>query len=142
MNYEHMTGSNVCEQFNRLKWHDSKLRSFCVSRKGDTDHVVVFLELRGISTQELAPATLILEDAAYIKAELDLEGKYQCSDDISSASCSIEGPLKQELLQSQLKYSPGALDGYYLFDLFLIPPGGRIQVFAKGFKLKHGDNKS
>lgn len=138
----HMISSNVCEQFNKLKWHDSKLRSFSVLREGDTDHVVVSLELRGISTQELASATLILEDAAYIKAELDLEGKHQCSDDISNATCSIEGPLKQELLQSQLKYSPSALEGYYLFDLFLIPPGGRLQVFAKGFKLKHGDNKS
>ena len=130
-----MTNAKSYDDLNRLSWHDSKLRSFSVVRHDDTDDVVLKLELRGISEAELTPATLTLKDAVYIKMEMDLEGKFQCADDISSASCKVESELRNELLRSQFKYSPTALDGCYLFDLYLIPPGGRIQVFAKSFTL-------
>jgi hypothetical protein len=131
------TGNKLCERFNKLEWHDSKLRSFGVVRDDDDgDNVVLNLELRGISEQELTPATVTLEDATYLRADVDLEGKAECSDDISTAVCEGESALKKELLESQLKHSPTALDGYYLFDIYLVPPGGRIQVFARSFKLE------
>jgi len=132
-----ITSNELCARFNKLEWHDSKLRSFAIVRDhDDKDNVVFSLELRGMSEQEFTPATLTLEDATYLRAEVDLEGKSECSDDISSAVCEIESVLKKELLESQLKYSPAALDGYYLFDIYLIPPGGRIQVFARNFRLE------
>ncbi len=132
-----MTRNELCDSFNKLEWHDSTLLSFAIVRDDDDrDNVVFSLELRGISEQEFTPATLTLEDATFLRAEVDLEGKSECSDAISSAVCAIESALKKELLESQLKYSPTALDGYYLFDIYLIPPGGRIQVFARNFKLE------
>jgi hypothetical protein len=131
-----MINSELCQNFNRLQWHDSKLRSFAIVREQDIDNLVLGVELRGISAEELKPATLILMDAIYVRAELDLAGKHQCSDDISRASCDLESPLRRELLTSQFQYSPTALDGYYHFDFYLIPPGGRIQVFARAFELR------
>lgn len=131
-----MINYELCESFNRLQWHDSKLRSFAIVREQDRDNLVFEVELRGISAEELKPATLILMDATYVRAELDLAGKHQCSDDISRASCDLRSPLREELLASQFKYTPTALDGYYHFDFYLIPPGGRVQVFARGFELR------
>ena len=131
-----MTNARGCEDLNRLSWHDSKLRSFSVVRQDDdTDDVVLNLKLHGVSESELTATTLRLKDAVYIRIEMDLEGKLQCSDDISSASCKMESELKDELLRAQFKYSPTALDGCFLFDLYLIPPGGHIQVFARSFTL-------
>jgi hypothetical protein len=131
-----MTNSELCERFNIVQWHDSKLRSFAVVRQGDRDDVVLQLELRGLPKAELTPATLTLVDATYMRADVDFEGKRECSDDISSARCQMESALREELLTSQFKYSPKALDGYYHFDFYLIPPGGRIQVFARAFELQ------
>ena len=131
-----MTSTEIVESFNNIQWHDSKLRSFGVAREADQDNVVLHLELRGFPDSVFTTAILTLCDATYLKAEVDLDGKFQCSDDISSAGCETESSLKEELLRSQLKYSPTALDGYYLFDIYLIPPGGRIQVFARTFELK------
>jgi hypothetical protein len=132
-----MPNLELCESFNKLQWHDSKLRSFGIVRKNDRDDVVFQLELLGKSEGHYVPATLTLVDATYLKTEVDLDGKYQCADDISSARCDVESPLKAELLSSQLKHSPTALDGYCCFDIYLIPPGGRIQVFAKTFELTY-----
>jgi hypothetical protein len=113
-----MTNTKCCDDLNHLSWHDSKLRSFSVVRHDDTDDVVLSLELRGISEAELTSATLRLKDAIYIKIEMDLEGKFQCADDISSANCKMESELRDELVRSQFKYSPTALDGCFLFDLY------------------------
>jgi hypothetical protein len=131
-----MTDPKACEKFNEVQWHDSKLRSFAVVRKDDGDAVILNLEVRGMSEGELTPATLTLSNTTYLRVEMDLDGKYQCADDISSARCQVDSALRDELLRSQFKHSPSALDGYYHFDLYLIPPGGRIQVFAKEFELK------
>ena len=130
-----MTNGKYCDDLNHLSWHDSKLLSFSVVRRDDTDDVVLNLELRGMSEAELTAATLTLKDAVYIKIEMDLEGKMQCGDDISSAGCTMESELRDELLRTQFKYSPTALNGCFLFDLYLIPPGGRLQVFAESFTL-------
>ena len=130
-----MDKDGIRERFEALQWHDSKLRSFSVVRGADNDDIVLHLELRGLSEPELTVATLTLKPATYLKAEVDLDGKYQCSDHIMSAGCDAESELKNELVSSRFKYTPTALDGYYLFDICLIPPGGRIQVFAKDFTL-------
>jgi hypothetical protein len=132
-----MTNMDICSEFNKIQWHDSKLRSFGVVRQNDRDDLVIELELREGSGENLKPTTLTLVDAAYFRAEVDFDGKYQCADDISSASCDADGSLRKELLESKLKHSPNALDGYYCFDIYLIPPGGRIQVFARSYELRN-----
>ncbi|MBV9179720.1 MAG: hypothetical protein JO356_00290 [Acidobacteria bacterium] len=130
-----MGNDEICSRFNKVLWHDSKLCSFAVVREGDRDDIVFNLELRGMPGLELTPAILTLIDATYLKAEVDLDGKHQCADDISSAHCHARSALRDELLRSQFQHSPTALDGYYHFNLYLIPPGGRIDVFARNFEL-------
>ena len=107
-----MTEKEPIDSFNKIHWHDSKFRSFAIKRERGVDNVIFDLELRETSGNELTQTTLILEDAAYLRVELDLDGKAQCSDDISSALCERESALKKELLRSQLKYNPTALDDY------------------------------
>jgi hypothetical protein len=51
----------------------------------DVDGVVLELELRGTSGLELTRAILVLHDAVFLFCDIDLQGKRECSDDISSA---------------------------------------------------------
>ena len=68
-------------------WHDSKLRALRILRNDALDEVLLDLELRGMPGQELTPMTIVLEDAVLFFSDIDLQGKPECSDDISSAKC-------------------------------------------------------
>jgi hypothetical protein len=127
---------NTLESFNRLKWHDSKLRSLRILRNGDLDEVRLDVELRGVSEQELTPITVVFEDAVFFFSNIDLQGKRECSDDISSGTCEATSDLMTKLRNEQLKYSPNALAGYFHFSIYLIHPGGNVEIIAAGFKLE------
>jgi hypothetical protein len=126
---------NTPEFFNRLIWHDSKLLSFRIIRKNDVDEVVLEVELRGISENELTAMTVTLEDAVFFLSDIDLQGKRECADDISSARCETKTDLMAKLQNGRLKYSPEALAGYFHFSIYLIPPGGNLDIVAGGFRL-------
>jgi hypothetical protein len=128
--------SDICEQFNRLFWHDSKLRSLRLLRNNDLDEVVLELELLGMPQQEHTPMTLVFEGAVFFFSDIDLQGKREASDDISSAKCGTKTELIQKLQAEQLKHSPGALEGYYHFSFRLVPPFGSIDVIASGFRFE------
>jgi hypothetical protein len=131
-----MTSDKVRESFNRLMWHDSKLRSLRILRNSDDlDEVHLDVELRGIAGQELTSMTLVLEDAIFFLSDIDLQGKRECADDISSATCEAKTDLMTKLQEDRLKHSPNALDGYFNFSFYLIPPGGTLDVVAAGFRL-------
>ncbi len=127
---------NVSESFNRLIWHDSKLRSLRILRNDDLDEVLLDVELRGMPGQELTPMTVVLENAVFFFSHIDLQGKRECSDDISSAKCEAKTDLMIKLQNERLKYSPDALAGYFHFSVYLIPPGGTVDVIASGFRLR------
>ena len=127
---------SVLESFNRLQWHDSKLRSLRVLRRDDLDEVVLEVGLRGASEQELTPMFVVLEYAVFFFSDIDLQGKRECADDISSAKCNANTNLMTKLRTSRLRYSPDALAGYYHFSFYLIPPGGTVDVIASGFRLE------
>ncbi len=127
---------NVSESFNRLIWHDSKLRSLRILRNDDLDEVLLDVELRGMPGQELTPMTVVLENAVFFFSDIDLQGKRECSDDISSAKCEAKTDLMIKLQNERLKYSPDALAGYFHFSVYLIPPGGTVDVIASGFRLR------
>jgi hypothetical protein len=127
---------SVSESFNRLQWHDSKLRSLRVLRHDDLDEVILDIELRGASEQELTPITVVLDDAIFFFSDIDLQGKRECADDISSAKCDAKTNLMSKLQNERLKYSPDALAGYFHFSFYLIPPGGTVDVIASGFRLE------
>ncbi len=128
---------NVSESFNRLIWHDSKLRSLRVVRNDDDlDEVHLDVELRGMPGQELTPMSVVLEDAVFFFSDIDLQGKRECSDDISSAKCEAKTDLMTKVQKERLQYSPDALAGYFHFSVYLIPPGGTVDVIASGFRLE------
>jgi len=64
-----------------------------MARRDDLDEIVLDVELRGMSEQELTPMTLVLEDAVFFFSDIDLQGKRECADDISSAACKAETDL-------------------------------------------------
>jgi hypothetical protein len=132
----------VSESFNRLLWHDSKLRGVHIHHWGDVDEVIADVQLRECSTVELIPVSIVLEDAIFFSCDLDLQGKRECSDDISSASCSAESEMKNRIRKERLKYSPGALKDYFHFHFYMIPPGGTLDVIAASFKLVHNYDAS
>jgi hypothetical protein len=134
--------NDTCERFNRVLWHDSKLRTFRVVRMDDVDDVVLELELRGASGLELTRAILVLHDAVFLFCDIDLQGKRECSDDISSAKCSARSDLKKKIQNERLKYSPDAMAGYFHFSFYLIPPGGTVDVIAAGFRFEEQAKES
>jgi hypothetical protein len=127
---------NISESFNRLIWHDSKLRSLRIVRRDDLDEVVLDVELRGMSEQELTPITVVLKDAVFFLSDIDLQGKRECADDISSAKCNAGTDLMTKLQGERLKHSPDALAGYLHFSIYLVPPGGSVDVIAANFRLE------
>lgn len=130
--------SEIVESFNRLCWHDSKLHSLRILRNDEIglDEVTLDVELRGIPGQELTRTTIVFEDAVFFFSDIDLQGKRECSDDISNGKCWAKSELKTKLQDERLKYSPDALAGYFHFWIYLIPPGGAIDVIASGFRLE------
>jgi hypothetical protein len=126
----------MSESFNRLLWHDSKLRSLRIVRRDERDEVALEVELRGMPEQELTPVTIVLEDAVFFFSDIDLQGKRECSDDISSAKCEAKTDLMTKLHDERLKYSRDALVGYFHFSIYLIPPGGTVDVIASGFRFE------
>jgi hypothetical protein len=123
-----MTDS-IIQRFNSVRWHDSKLLGLCFYREGSEELVKISLKLLekdGI----LKPVDLLFRESTYIKLEVDLEAKSQCSDDISDAECLAES----ELLRSLTAGNPyDSFEGYLQFRISLIPPGGAINILAKDF---------
>jgi hypothetical protein len=126
----------ISESFNRLIWHDSKLRALRIIRRDDVDEIVLDVELRGMQEKELTPMIVVLEDAVFFFSDIDLQGKRECADDISSATCETKTDLMIKLQNERLKYSPDALAGYFHFRVYLIPPGGNLDIIASGFRLE------
>jgi hypothetical protein len=127
---------DITESFNRLSWHDSKLRSLRILRNDDLDEVLLGVELRGMPGQELTPVTIVFENAVFFFGDVDLQGKRECADDISSAKCATKTDLMTRLQNERLQYSPDVLAGYFHFSVYLIPPGGTLDVIASGFRIE------
>jgi hypothetical protein len=126
---------DVCARFNGLFWHDSKLRGFRILNRDDVDDCEFELELRGPAGSELIRRILVLQDAVFLFCDLDLQGKRECSDDISSAKCNADSDPKTRIQNERLSLTHDALIEYLHFSFYLIPPGGSIDVIAAGFKI-------
>jgi hypothetical protein len=126
-----MTGSTV-KRFNAIRWHDSKLLGLSFYREGSQELVKISLQLLE-KDGALKPVDLLFRESTYIKLEVDLEGKSQCSDDISDAECSAESEWLRTLSASNPYDS---FEGYLHFRVSLIPPGGAINILAKDFSLE------
>lgn len=94
------------------------------------------IELRGVTVQELTPITVVFEDAVFFLSDICLQAKRECADHISDATCEAKSDLMTKLQDERLKYSPNFFEGYFHFNVYLIPLGGTIDVIASGFRLE------
>ena len=125
------TKDSTIQRFNAIPWHDSKLLGLSFYRENSLE--VVKISLHVLEEQgALKPAELIFRESTYVKLEIDLEGKSQCSDDISWANCSAESDWLRTL-SAENRYD--SFDGFLHFKIELIPPGGEINILAKDFTL-------
>src|SRR5437762_60066 len=76
----------VIRRFNDIRWHDSKLLCFSLSRSDSSEQVTLSLMLRNEQGEFVATEAVFLQ-STYVNMDVDLEGKRVCADDISSGQC-------------------------------------------------------
>ena len=125
------------QRFNAIPWHDSKLVGLGFYRAGEEDQVKISLELLEASGA-LTPAEVTFKECAYIEAEVYLEAKRMCADDIADAECSPSSDWKKAV-SAPGPYDPirgdRHLEEYLHFRISMCPPGGTIDILAKDFVL-------
>jgi hypothetical protein len=139
-----MTPHDVCQKFNSIHWHDSKLLNIEIGKNssGVTEEVRFDAQLlvnHVPGNYAWEPRAIVFKECRLVQACLDLQAMRMCSHDISSAECLEDSPLKAELerqiMNEPLKIKPekNPLAGSVQFTITLIPPSGTITIFAKDF---------
>ena len=123
---------SVVERFNAIRWHDSKFLAIRIYRSAEGEEVRIETKLWN-ERRELVPTTVAFKEPTYVKAEIDLEGKRFCSDDIADGECKESSDWIKELI-AQNPYD--SFEGYLHFGIWLISPGGTIDILAKDFVLE------
>lgn len=125
------------ERFNSLRWHDSKLVALCFYKSDGEDRVKLSLELIG-EGGTLSQAEMVFKGCAYFAADVFLEAKSMCADDISGAKCYESSDWKKAVSEPQpidVIQGNRGLDQHLHFSISLIPPGGTINLLAMDFEL-------
>lgn len=130
----------ICERFNSLHWHDSKLTNVQMLRNENSHTDDLHLSIKLLVNAEPGnyvwnKVKIVIKECTILKLDLDLDGKRVCSDQIARAFCSTASSLKSQIEQEQLKAEVNPLLEYLHFSILLIPPGGEINIFAKDFEL-------
>ena len=123
---------DVIRRFNDIGWHDSKLLGLSVLRKDGSEQVTVSLSLRD-KEGVFRPSEAVFLEATYVETQLDLEGKRVSADDISSGRCYISSEWTKALSE---RYPYDSFAGFLHFEIYLIPPGGIVNILAKNFILR------
>jgi hypothetical protein len=76
------------------------------------------------------PTDIIFKESTYVALDVDLEGKHVAADDISGAECCASSKWIQTLSE---RNPHDSFEGYLHFAIYLIPPGGKIDILAKDF---------
>ncbi len=132
-----MTNSTA-QRFNAVRWHDSKLVGLCFYRAGEEDRVKISLELLG-HDGSLTPAEIIFKESAYIEADVYLQAKSMCSDDISDAECLESSDWKNTVSQPgpyDVIQGNRGLEEFLHFRISMCVPGGTINILAKDFSFE------
>jgi hypothetical protein len=132
------TTDTTTQRFNNIRWHDSKLRSLCFYSAEGEERVKLSLELLG-EGGALVPAEVIFKESAYMFADVYLEAKSLCSDDISDAECyvssdwktTVSKPSPFDIIRGNRRF-----EGHLHFRIGMCPPGGTINILAKDFTLE------
>ncbi len=132
------TMDTTIQRFNNIRWHDSKLRGLCFYSAEGEELVKLSLELQGVGGV-LMPAEVIFKESAYIVADVYLEAKSMCSDDISDAECSKSSDWKSTVSKPSLfdiTRGNRRFEELLHFRISMCPPGGTINILAKDFLLE------
>jgi hypothetical protein len=120
---------SVLERFNSIRWHDSKLLGIAIYRTDGEDKIKLSFQLYE-DGGTLKAVEMVFRQTTYVEVRVDLEGKRVCADDISGAECSVSSEWTTELS----KQNPhDNFDEYLHFAIYLIPPGGKVDILAKDY---------
>jgi hypothetical protein len=123
------TMESTIQRFNAIRWHDSKLLGLSFYRADSEDRVRISVQLLG-ERDVFTRANIVFKGSTYIVLDVDLDGKRVCADDISGAECYASSQLIRSLSERNPRDS---FEGYLHFEIYLIPPGGKINILAKDF---------
>ena len=124
--------NETADRFNAMRWHDAQLRSLRFFRSPVDQEELVEVAVVFPDDEIGVARRVIFTDATYISLSVDLEGKGACSDAVSSAVCRD----KSDWIASLAARNPhDTFEGFLHFRIEWIPPGGAIDVLAKGFQL-------
>jgi len=132
------TMNSTIQRFNAIRWHDSKLIGLCFYRSDGEERVKISLELLG-EGGALTPAEIIFKESAYIEADVYLEAKSMCADDISDAECCDSSDWKNTVSQPgpyDVIRGNRRLEQFLHFRISMCVPGGTINILAKDFSLE------
>jgi len=127
----------ICERFDKLHWHDSKLVGFSIA-PGLTslnDEVRLDVDMAG---QKARRFTIVFVECALVKLDFDLLGKRYCSDDISNAYCQRDSDLKARIGSGNSYYEiikDAKLEQNLHFKIKLIEPAGETDILAQNFEI-------
>lgn len=135
----------ICAEFSKIYWHDSKLLDLHLTQNEearqydlrlDLDLIVGFSE--GKLERKLQSA--FFRDCRILKTDLDLLGVLLCGGDIAAAGCypdaiELEEGERDKVRQFDLPQTRNPLDECVGFFFEMVPPGGQMIIFARGFEL-------
>jgi len=126
------------QRFNSISWHDSKLVGLSFYKAEGEERVKLSLELLG-KDGSLTPAEIVFRECAYFQADVYLEAKSMCADDISGAGCYESSDWKRAVSEpspSDVILGGRGFEEHLHFSVSMCPPGGTINVLAKDFSLE------
>ncbi len=126
---------DICNQFEKLRWHDSKLKEFRLYEVANRDEVSIEILWVPVSGNDWTAGKVIFSNCTYLINDMDLDGKRLCADSIACGICEIDSELKHRLIREQFPLEPRHLDDFLHFNIHLIDPGGDIHIFAKSFEV-------
>jgi hypothetical protein len=130
--------NSTVQRFNSISWHDSKLVGLSFYKTEGEERVKLSLELLG-KDGSLTPAEIIFKECAYFQADVYLEAKAMCADDISGAGCYESSDWKSAVSKpspSDVILGGRGFEEHLHFSVSMCPPGGTINILAKDFVLE------
>ena len=126
------------QRFNSISWHDSKLVGLSFYKVEGEERVKLSLELPG-EDGSLTPAEVIFKECVYLQADVYLEAKAMCADDIAGAGCYEVSDWKSAVSEprpSDVILGGRGFEEHLHFSVSMCPPGGTINILARDFSLE------
>jgi hypothetical protein len=135
----------ICAEFSKIFWHDSKLLDLHLTQHEETRQYDLRLDLdliTGFSEGKIERRlqSAVFRDCRILKTDLDLLGVLLCGGDIGAAGCypdavELEKRKRDKVRQFDLPQTSNPLDECVGFFFEMVPPGGQMIIFARGFEL-------